>query len=98
MELHFNFEHSHLNITDLHESGIRSVFWLEEVVGDSDTQFFDISEPTDINPIIMAVGFTKKSMPVKYVFEREGDTLKSLYARLATKQEIKAEFCKYCGT
>ena len=97
MNLSFHFDHSKLVIPMLHKMGIQSVRWLEEVMNDSDTQIYDLTTEYDEHPVHMAVGFSYASYPIKYIFEREGDTIRSLYARWPTKEEIKKEFCRYCG-
>lgn len=80
----------------MHEKGIRSPFWFEEVFNDRDTQFFEITEREDKLSIYAATGFARNSYPIKYIFERKGDIICSLYGRIATKEEVKEEFCKYC--
>jgi hypothetical protein len=96
VDIIFKYDHSLLKITDLHGLGVRSPKWLEEVLEDSDSQIFDITEPNEKYPVHFAIGFSKKSDPIKYVFEREGGVIRSLYARKASKEEIKNEFCKFC--
>lgn len=96
MRIDFEFDHNQLNITQLHALGIRKVVWLEQVIQDDDTQFFDITHPGDVHPIHVAVGFDKSSHPIKCVFEVGEGIIRSLYARLATKKEVIAEFCRFC--
>lgn len=96
MDIIFKYDHSALNITDLHRLGVRSTKWLEEVLEDIDSQIFDITNTGDKLPLHVVVGFSEKSDPIKYVFERGGDVIRSLYARKASKEEIKNEFCKFC--
>jgi hypothetical protein len=96
MEIRFIFQHHLLRITDLRKMRIRSVSWLEELVEDPDTQFVDLSTSVDPYPVRVAIGFSRNSFPVRYVFERDGDIIRSLYVRQATKEDIKSEFCRFC--
>lgn len=93
MNLNFSFDHAtHLSITQLHNSGIRTSKELEEVFNDSDTDIKDISEPNDITPVFMAIGFSSTMNPILYIFSA-GDDIVSLFARKASKPEIKQYFC-----
>ena len=93
MNLNFSFDHAtHLSITQLHNNGIRAIKEIEEVFVDSDTAFDDISLPGDKLPVFMAIGFSSAMNPILYIFSTEDDIV-SLFARRASKAEIKQYFC-----
>lgn len=65
---------------------------LEEVFGDPDTVVTEITELDDEFPVFMAIGFSIGMNPILYLFSA-GEMITSLFARKATKSEIKHFFC-----
>ncbi len=94
MDINFRFQHNRLSAIDLRNHGIINTKELEEVIlGESFWEEMDINNES----IIFAIGFTKKVKGINVVFKYDEEmTIHTLQASLATIQEIKLGFCKFC--
>lgn len=93
MNLNFTFNHTaHLSLVQLQSIGIRSPKELEEVFSDPDSTIKEITLADEKPPVFMAIGFSLSMNPILYVFLVE-DTIISLFARKASKEEMKQYFC-----
>lgn len=95
MKLDYQFDHTtHLSLPDLQSKGIRSTKMLEEVFYDPDSALVEITESNDPDPVFFMIGFSHSMIPILYIFSFTG-MITSLFARKATKSEIKSYFCRF---
>lgn len=93
MDFNFTFNHSsNLSLVQLQSIGIRSPKELEDVFFDPDSTIEEITTLDDKSPVFMAIGFSSSMNPILYIFTIE-DSIVSLFARKALKEEIKQYFC-----
>jgi uncharacterized DUF497 family protein len=67
---------------------------LEEVFNDPDSALIEITESNDPSPVFFMIGFSHSMIPIVYIFSFT-DMITSLFARRATKSEIKSYFCGF---
>lgn len=92
----FEYDHTQLSLTLLHNRGIRSTKELEEVIEGysfADEEYFE-----DLKfKIIRFIGFTDISKPIKIACRLdENGKLVTLDARIPSVEEIINDFCKNC--
>jgi hypothetical protein len=94
MSIDFKFQHNQLSATVLRSLGITNFKELEEVIlGESFWEKLEIDDET----IFVATGFTSKVKALKVAFKYDKDlTFNTLQAALATVDQIKFDFCKFC--
>jgi hypothetical protein len=93
----FKFDHTGLSLSDLQSVNIRSTKWLEQSFYDTFSRVIEITHPLDPSSVYVSFGFCDTMIPILYVFELDSKSddviLRSLYARVMTREDIKTFYC-----
>jgi hypothetical protein len=92
----FEYDHTLLNLPQLHRLGIRTTKELEEVI--EGYSFADEIFLEELGyRVIRFIGFTQSSRSLKIAcrLERDGKIV-TLDAQIPSVEEIVSDFCEYC--
>lgn len=90
MSRNYYYDHSGISLALLHSIGIRKISDLEEVI-EGESYWQNAEEDVKI-----ATGFNADMRAIVVAFKIQDLTITTIDARVASVEEIKSDFCKYC--